>query len=310
MEFPSLGTHCALSTCSKLDFLPFECDACHKIFCLEHKTYEQHGCTDNFSKDVRVPVCPLCNQLVPVNRGEDPNAKVDEHIQKDCKSDEKAKKAYSNRCSFPGCKKKELVPVTCSICQKNFCLKHRFETSHNCTGHPNRLGGRTSNASRSRGGPSRANPPRTTSGKPQMTTMSQLGAELNRERLQRQQQRQQPSQQQRNAQLGSSRGPPPQHMTEDEALAVAIAASMNDTQSGPSRPGPSPSGPSHSGPTAPPPQHLPPSQAGVSTYDDDEALAKAIAASLNEEQPKSKPKRTNEHPSTRSKKESDSCSIS
>ena len=27
-------------------------------------------------QDARVPVCPLCNQPVPVNRGDDPNIKV------------------------------------------------------------------------------------------------------------------------------------------------------------------------------------------------------------------------------------------
>ena len=35
-----------------------------------------YTCLFVFLQDVRVPVCPLCNQLVPVNRGEDPNAKV------------------------------------------------------------------------------------------------------------------------------------------------------------------------------------------------------------------------------------------
>ena len=29
-----------------------------------------------FFQDVKVPVCPLCSQPVPVNRGEDPNLKV------------------------------------------------------------------------------------------------------------------------------------------------------------------------------------------------------------------------------------------
>ena len=33
----------------------------------------------------------------------------------------------------------QLVPVTCSTCRKNFCLKHRFETDHDCQGPPNRL---------------------------------------------------------------------------------------------------------------------------------------------------------------------------
>ena len=109
------------------------------------------------SQDARVPVCPLCNQPVPVNRGEDPNAKVsycvqmygtgiyihtclffiqvNMHIQNECKNDKsnnvRAIIVYknistgtdscvlwirryfavqiSNRCSVPGCKKKEVV---------------------------------------------------------------------------------------------------------------------------------------------------------------------------------------------------------
>lgn len=34
----------------------------------------------------------------------------------------------------------QLVAVTCNTCRKNFCLKHRFETDHECQGPPNRLG--------------------------------------------------------------------------------------------------------------------------------------------------------------------------
>ena len=47
-------------------------------------------------QDVKVPVCPLCSQPVPVAKGEDPNARVDDHIQRDCKSD-KAKKVRGSR---------------------------------------------------------------------------------------------------------------------------------------------------------------------------------------------------------------------
>ena len=82
----------------------------------DHKTYAQHSCEEGYVKvrqrnfslhsyiaslvprpshpvnvtlllrmfailmllfqDVKVPVCPLCSQPVPVNRGEDPNIKV------------------------------------------------------------------------------------------------------------------------------------------------------------------------------------------------------------------------------------------
>ena len=46
------------------------------------------------------------------------------------------KAVYTNECAMPRCKKKEVVPFTCNICQKNFCIKHRFETDHNCEGPP------------------------------------------------------------------------------------------------------------------------------------------------------------------------------
>lgn len=38
-------------------------------------------------QDVQVPVCPLCNTPVPIKRGEMPDIKVGEHIDRDCKSD-------------------------------------------------------------------------------------------------------------------------------------------------------------------------------------------------------------------------------
>jgi predicted nucleic acid binding AN1-type Zn finger protein len=181
MEFPELGTHCSSPICSRLDFLPIECDACHKIFCKDHSPYEQHQCQLSYTKDARVPVCPLCNQPVPVTRGEDPNIKVDLHMQNECKS-EKAQN-ISNRCTVPGCKKKELVPVKCTTCQKNFCLKHRFETDHNCQGHPRRLGGK-SQAGNSRGMAPNKSVDRSKKGSrggaPQKTTLSHIGADLNR----------------------------------------------------------------------------------------------------------------------------------
>ena len=43
------------------------------------------------SQDVRVPVCPLCDQPVPVKKGEDPNIRVNEHITSDCVEQKKKK---------------------------------------------------------------------------------------------------------------------------------------------------------------------------------------------------------------------------
>ena len=40
-----------------------------------------------FLQDNQVPVCPLCNSLVPVKAGETPDITVGRHIDNDCKSD-------------------------------------------------------------------------------------------------------------------------------------------------------------------------------------------------------------------------------
>uniref|UniRef100_A0A914VTN6 AN1-type domain-containing protein n=1 Tax=Plectus sambesii TaxID=2011161 RepID=A0A914VTN6_9BILA len=135
-EFPDLGKHCNFRDCNRLDFLPMKCDACTKVYCSNHITYISHECSSSYKKDVQVPVCPLCNQPVPVARGETPDFRVGQHIDNDCKSDPAVakRKIYSNRCSLNGCKKKELVPITCGECRQNYCLKHRHTTDHDCKG--------------------------------------------------------------------------------------------------------------------------------------------------------------------------------
>nr|XP_008532525.1 PREDICTED: AN1-type zinc finger protein 2A isoform X5 [Equus przewalskii] len=86
MEFPDLGKHCSEKTCNQLDFLPLKCDACKQDFCKDHFTYTAHKCPYAFKKDVQVPVCPLCNNPIPIKKGEIPDVVVGEHIDRDCKS--------------------------------------------------------------------------------------------------------------------------------------------------------------------------------------------------------------------------------
>lgn len=45
------------------DFLPFECSACHEVFCLEHRTFKDHNCAASAEKNVR-SVVPPPNQLL------------------------------------------------------------------------------------------------------------------------------------------------------------------------------------------------------------------------------------------------------
>ncbi|XP_051570033.1 AN1-type zinc finger protein 2A-like isoform X1 [Myxocyprinus asiaticus] len=134
MEFPDLGEHCSEKSCKRLDFLPMRCDACEEIFCKDHITYANHKCTSSYKKDVQVPVCPLCNTPIPIKRGEMPDIKVGEHIDRDCKSDpaQRKRKIFTNKCSKGGCKQKEMIRVTCDQCHLNYCLKHRHPLDHDC----------------------------------------------------------------------------------------------------------------------------------------------------------------------------------
>ncbi|RXN16103.1 AN1-type zinc finger 2A isoform X2 [Labeo rohita] len=134
MEFPDLGEHCSEKSCKRLDFLPMKCDACQEIFCKDHITYANHKCTSSYKKDIQVPVCPLCNTPIPIKRGEMPDIKVGEHIDRDCKSDpaQRKRKIFTNKCSKGGCKQKEMIRVTCDQCHLNYCLKHRHPLDHDC----------------------------------------------------------------------------------------------------------------------------------------------------------------------------------
>ncbi|XP_057672509.1 AN1-type zinc finger protein 2A-like [Diorhabda carinulata] len=136
MEFPHLGKHCSKSDCNKLDFLPIKCDACNKIFCNEHYSYGTHNCANIHKKNNQVPVCPLCNRPIPVRKGEHPDYVVGTHIDNDCQSDpaKNRRKVFTNKCSFYKCKTKELLPVICEDCSKNFCIKHRHPADHACEG--------------------------------------------------------------------------------------------------------------------------------------------------------------------------------
>lgn len=243
MEFPNLGEHCALGTCKQLDFLPFTCDSCRRIYCKEHVTYENHNCETGLRKDRKVPVCPLCNQPVSLSPSENPDQKVNEHIENDCKSD-LAKRQRSGKCSAKGCKKRELIPVQCSSCRKNFCLRHRHEADHDCIGTRLNSNNKLAVASRFQSSPQKQ--------APQHSQLSSIGAELNRQRNQRIPQRSQPSTLQ-------SQSP-----TEDEALALALQASLA----------------SSTATTQQPAQQQP---ATSQSEDEDSALARAIAESEREE---------------------------
>lgn len=139
MELPNLGENCQEQSCKTLDFLPFKCDCCGKVFCKDHYGYSKHNCTKSQEKNFQIPICPLCNNPVPFKRGELPDILMSAHIDRDCKSDpaeERRRKIFKNKCSLKGCKQKEIIQFECSSCKQNFCVRHRLEIDHECSKPP------------------------------------------------------------------------------------------------------------------------------------------------------------------------------
>lgn len=93
-----IGKHCQINSCNLKDFLPFVCDFCSGVFCLEHRSREAHSCKEE-----------------PVK-----------------KESHNAGGSTSYPCSFQDCKGKELLPVICPQCEKHFCLAHRHQGDHKC----------------------------------------------------------------------------------------------------------------------------------------------------------------------------------
>lgn len=231
MEFPHIGKHCHQTDCKQLDFLPMKCDACSEIFCNDHIHYNTHSCPESYKKDNQVPVCPLCNKPIPLKKGEVPDTVVGQHIDSDCQSDpaKERRKVYTNKCSMKGCKVKELIPVKCEKCQKNYCLRHRFENDHNCKGYEDTGRGISNTGAAALSRLQGYNKPQTPPSKTKQTNqppqqraqnslVSGLGQDLDRLRRERQQQN---TQSLRAAQAG---------LSEEELMARAIQQSLSETQ--------------------------------------------------------------------------------
>lgn len=58
------SSRCAYHLCDSIDFLPFQCDSCLRMYCLEHSTYSNHECEFSASKDKVAIVCPLCRKTL------------------------------------------------------------------------------------------------------------------------------------------------------------------------------------------------------------------------------------------------------
>jgi len=260
MELPHMGQHCQENSCKQLDYLPMKCDACSSLFCKDHLTYDDHACSGKYKKDIQVPVCPLCSAPVPVARGAVPDLAVSAHIDQGCPAKKKPK-VFKNRCHRiqhgKQCKTHELVPCVCTACNTNFCLAHRHPADHDCQGSPTT--------------PATTKMPPSQSSRPTESRQSRMtdfftgpfrtgGGNQPSPAALAAMQRQQQSSTARTAAAATSRGSRPAStgrpistgrptlttaatprningMSEDEALAAAMAASLQQSEAGEARNG-------------------------------------------------------------------------
>uniref|UniRef100_M4BH13 AN1-type domain-containing protein n=1 Tax=Hyaloperonospora arabidopsidis (strain Emoy2) TaxID=559515 RepID=M4BH13_HYAAE len=141
-----IGAHCSISSCHQQDFLPFTCDCCRSVFCLDHRSYGSHQCPSAGSHDRRVIQCPVCSQLIHWTAEQDVNIVWDTHVRKgQCARQElqqqqtkrqemQHKKKKKKRCAAPDCREVLLASnqFSCRKCSQDVCLRHRFESDHAC----------------------------------------------------------------------------------------------------------------------------------------------------------------------------------
>ncbi|KAI3471597.1 hypothetical protein Pfo_028247 [Paulownia fortunei] len=134
--FPNLGKHCSVDDCRQIDFLPFTCDCCQQVFCLEHRSYSRHQCPKANKNDVTVVICPLCAKGVRLIPEEDPNITWESHVNIECDPSNYEQAMKKRKCPLPRCRKMLTFSNTikCRDCNIDHCLKHRFGPDHNCPG--------------------------------------------------------------------------------------------------------------------------------------------------------------------------------
>lgn len=106
------GAHCALPGCKQFDLLPFRCESCSDLFCLEHFRHDAHCCS-------KAPDASHTS----LNRIEQTS-----HISVT------APKQKKERCPVLGCRTALTLSgsVVCPRCRLRVCLHHRYEDAHHC----------------------------------------------------------------------------------------------------------------------------------------------------------------------------------
>lgn len=136
-DLMAIGSHCMHPGCRQRDFLPFTCDCCHLVFCLDHRSYAAHQCSKARGKECVVVVCPLCKQSIHLTGQDDVHEAFDRHCRYgNCDPANYERTKRKPRCPVERCNVKltEATTYTCKDCGIKVCMAHRFESDHGCKG--------------------------------------------------------------------------------------------------------------------------------------------------------------------------------
>ena len=173
-----IGKQCSDPTCLLVDFLPFKCQHCAQPFCGEHFLPTTHHCSeyDEAKHDRVAPSCeptiyvfsgfrsctnvgPLCNTPVAIPPGQDPNIRMERHINTECSviTGRSGNAKSTPHCARQKCHKVLFSPIRCDVsyfvfyvahysrpyvmpdsvprqsCKQQFCPDHRFPKDHSCS---------------------------------------------------------------------------------------------------------------------------------------------------------------------------------
>lgn len=130
MEFIDLGKHCRV--CNTKDFLPFKCEFCGYFFCKEHRT--EHACTSANPLSQSKTHSNTANTHANTHTNTRVNT-ANTHANTTQPTPKKRKRLPRFKCDHENCRAREKFAIKCFKCGLNFCLKHRFQDEHNCTGY-------------------------------------------------------------------------------------------------------------------------------------------------------------------------------
>ncbi|KAH9922856.1 uncharacterized protein BXZ73DRAFT_51230 [Epithele typhae] len=131
-----VGKQCSSPICGLVDFLPLKCQHCAQPFCGDHFLPTAHSCEkyDAAKHDRIAPSCPLCNTPVAIPPGQDPNIRMEQHINTECSvMTGRMTGKSAPTCARGKCGKVLFAPIRCGSCKQQFCPAHRFPQDHSCS---------------------------------------------------------------------------------------------------------------------------------------------------------------------------------